>query len=346
MGTRGSLPPVPARNGQLAIDVVYPAEGQALTTTDSNFIFGSVGTGAARLTIDGRPVEVAANGAFLGFLPVPLNGIYDVVAEAGGQRATLRRTVTLPPSSAPGASLSIAGGTLLPTGAVTVQEGERVTVRFRATPGATARLVFPDGTSIPLTPRSVTERAEGFQQDVAGQPREFTEYAGAFTARTPLATVRGTAPVTVAPLPPGAGTATVELARGRDTVRTPLEVSLGVLRAGEARVGVAAGDRPDSTVIGQALPGTGTPYQWFFPAGTVFTVTGEREGFYRVRLTDEQEVWIDQKSIRLLPPGAIPPEGTVGTVRVVPQADWVDLRLSTSGRLPHRVSLDGNTLTV
>jgi len=343
---RGSLPPVPARGGPLAIDVVYPDEGQALTTADSNFVFGSVGTGGARLTINGQPVEVAANGAFLAFLPVPPNGVYDVVAEAGGQRATARRTVTVPAAAAPSAALSIVGGTLVPAGALTVQEGERVTVRFRATQGATARLVFPDGTSIPLLPRSVVQRAEGFQQDVSGQPRELTEYAGTFAARTPLATVRGTAPVTVAPLPPGAGTATVELVRGRDTVRTPLEVSLGVLRAGEVRVAVAAGDRPDSTVIGQALPGTGTPYQWFFPVGTVFTVTGEREGFYRVRLTDEQEVWIDQKSLRLLPPGAIRPEGTVGTVRVVPQAEWVDLRLSTSDRLPHRVTVDGNTLTV
>ncbi|HEV7587514.1 MAG TPA: hypothetical protein VGO40_05240, partial [Longimicrobium sp.] len=271
--SRGSLPPVPARNGPLAIDIVYPGEGQALTAADSNFVFGSVGTGGARLTINGQPVEVAANGAFLGFLPVPANGVYDFVAEAGGQRATARRTVTLPAAAgAGGGSLSIVGGTLIPAGAVTVREGERVTVRFRATQGATARLVFPDGTSIPLLPRSVVQRAEGFQQDVSGEPREFIEYAGSFAVQAPLTTIRGTAPVMVAPLPPGAGTATVELVRGRDTLRTPLEVSLGVLRAGETRVAVAAGDRPDSTVIGQALPGTGTPYEWFFPVGTVFTV--------------------------------------------------------------------------
>ena len=53
---RGSLPPVPARNGALAIDVVYPSEGAELTAADSNFIFGSVGNGQARLTINGRPV--------------------------------------------------------------------------------------------------------------------------------------------------------------------------------------------------------------------------------------------------------------------------------------------------
>src|SRR5215218_5940123 len=190
---RGSLPPVPTRTGPLAIDVVYPGEGQALATADSNFIFGSVGTGGARLTINGQPVEVAPNGAFLGFLPVPPNGVYDVVAEAGGQRAAARRTVTVPAAaSTGGTALSIVGGTLVPAGALTVQEGERVTVRLRATQGATARLVFPDGTSIPLVPRSVVQRAEGFQQDVSGQPRPYTEYAGTFAARVPLGTIRGT----------------------------------------------------------------------------------------------------------------------------------------------------------
>lgn len=339
---RGALPPVPARNGPLAIDVVYPGEGQALTTADSNFIFGSVGTGAARLTINGQPVDVAANGAFLGFIAVPANGVYDLAAEAGGQRITARRTISIPAPIAAGGTLSISSQS--PNGAVTVREGERVTVRVRGTPGALARLVFPDGTAAPLVARSVVQRATGFQQDVSAPVRSSTEYAGSFAARVPLASVRGTPPVTLVPQPAGAGQAVVEMVRGRDTVRTPLELSLGILR--DARVGVAAGDRADSTVIGQSVPGAETPYHWFFPVGTVFAVTGEREGFYRVRLTDEQEVWIDQRSIRLLPAGTPPPEGTVATVRVVPQGEWIDLRLSTSERLPHRVTVDGSTLAV
>jgi len=121
--SRGSLPPVPARNGTLAIDVVYPGEGQALTAADSNFIFGSVGTGQARLTINGQPVEVAANGAFLGFLPVPANGVYEVVAEvqSGGQtqQAQQRRTVRVPVRQEPpaaGGPLSVVAGSVTPTG--------------------------------------------------------------------------------------------------------------------------------------------------------------------------------------------------------------------------------------
>lgn len=349
----GGLPPVPPRRGTLAIDVVYPDEGAQLTTADSNFIFGSVGTGQARLTINGQPVEVAPNGAFLGFLPVPANGVYALHAEAaaGGQTqsAEQRRTVRVPVRQEPpaaGGPLSVVAGSVTPSGAMTVGEGEPVGVRFRATPGATARLLLADGTSVSLIERQATERTEGFQQDVAQRPREFSEYAGTFAPRAAITSPGATASATVAPVGAGAGPAAILLVRGADSLRMALPVSLGVLRPGEARVAVAAGDRPDSTVAGQALPGSNTPYQWFFPVGTRFAVTGEREGFLRARLAEGVSVWIDAKSLRLLPAGTPAPEGTVGTVRVVPAAEWVDLRLSTSDRLPFRVSAEGNAISV
>ncbi|HET7232790.1 MAG TPA: N-acetylmuramoyl-L-alanine amidase [Longimicrobium sp.] len=352
-GQRGGLPPVPARNGPLAIDVVYPSEGAELAAADSNFIFGSVGSGQARLTINGQPVEVAANGAFLGFLPVPPNGVYDLVAEvrAGGQtqQAQQRRTVRVPVVQEPpaaGGPLAIVAGSITPSGAMTVNENEPVTVRFRATPGATARLLLADGTAVPLLERRVAERAMGFQQDVSARARELSEYAGTVAPRAGFSAPAGAPNATVAPVMGGARGAVIQLVRGADTLLAPLPVSLGVLRPGEARVAVAAGDRPDSTVIAQALPGTNTPYQWFFPVGTRMAIDGEREGFLRARLAGDVSVWIDAKSLRLLPAGTPAPEGTVGTVRVVPAAEWVDLRLSTSDRLPFRVLADSNAISV
>ncbi|HEX8691280.1 MAG TPA: hypothetical protein VF746_02470, partial [Longimicrobium sp.] len=344
------LPPVPARTGPLAIDVVYPAEGAQLAASDSNFIFGSVGTGGARLTINGAAVEVAPNGAFLGFLPVPPNGVYDVVASASGQQATLRRTVRVPArqaAPAAGGELAFVSGSIGPRGVVTVAEGEVVEVRFRATPGARARIVFPDGTSIPLAERVATERDEGFQQDLALRPREFTEYAGSFPANLPLvARDREVGAATLVGPRAGAGTAMLELVRGTDTVRAPLELSLGVLRAGEARVGVAAGQRADGTVIATAIPGGGTPYHWFFPNGTRFTITGERAGAYRVRLAEGQTVWVAANEVRLLPPGTPLPAGTVAAVRLAPSRDWVDVRLTVSDRLPFEVRADSSRLVI
>ena len=65
------LPPVPAVRGPLQITVTYPKPEQLLTVRDSNFIFGTVGTGDAALRINGVAVPVWPNGAFMGWLPVP-----------------------------------------------------------------------------------------------------------------------------------------------------------------------------------------------------------------------------------------------------------------------------------
>jgi len=63
------LPQIPLVDGPLAPKLVYPEPNQQITVRDSNFIFGSVGSGRAQLTINGAPVKVAPNGTFLAFLP-------------------------------------------------------------------------------------------------------------------------------------------------------------------------------------------------------------------------------------------------------------------------------------
>lgn len=84
------LPAVPAVTGPLRISVVYPSENALIAARDSNFILGSVGNGSAALEINGTPVPVWPNGAFLGWLPVPPDSAqrYELVA------ATARDTVS------------------------------------------------------------------------------------------------------------------------------------------------------------------------------------------------------------------------------------------------------------
>jgi N-acetylmuramoyl-L-alanine amidase len=77
-----SLPPVPPVTGPLQLKVVYPSADQLIQSRDSNFIFGSVGTGDAGLKINGTLVPVWPNGAFFGWLPLPSQQapFYDLVA--------------------------------------------------------------------------------------------------------------------------------------------------------------------------------------------------------------------------------------------------------------------------
>src|SRR5215218_2830136 len=70
------LPPIPSVEGPLAIRLVAPEPGQAKPSRDSTFLYGSVGTGGAALTINGAQVPVAPNGAFLAYLRVPADGVW------------------------------------------------------------------------------------------------------------------------------------------------------------------------------------------------------------------------------------------------------------------------------
>jgi len=85
------IPTVPesAPDAPLHISVAYPVPNQWRPTVDSNFIFGTVGNGHASLDINGFPVPVAKNGAFLAFLPMPENGKYHLVASRGMDRDSM-----------------------------------------------------------------------------------------------------------------------------------------------------------------------------------------------------------------------------------------------------------------
>jgi N-acetylmuramoyl-L-alanine amidase len=94
-----ALPTVPEVHGPLQIKVVYPSPDQLIQSRDSNFIFGSVGTGDAGLRINGTLVPVWPNGAFFGWLPLPSQQapFYDLVAIDGTDSVRLSLPIKLLP---------------------------------------------------------------------------------------------------------------------------------------------------------------------------------------------------------------------------------------------------------
>jgi len=108
------LPPVPAVHGPLQINVVYPKPEQLLTVRDSNFIFGSVGSGDAALRINGVPVPVWPNGAFIGWLPVPPDSAprYELIAGNSAGRARLVLPIKIPPAPDTAKRNNLVGDTL------------------------------------------------------------------------------------------------------------------------------------------------------------------------------------------------------------------------------------------
>lgn len=94
-----TLPPVPEIRGPLGIHIVYPTPNQQIASRDSNFIFGTVGSGDAGLKINGALVPVWPNGSFMGWVANPPASApaYELVATNGRDTAKLDYPVRLSP---------------------------------------------------------------------------------------------------------------------------------------------------------------------------------------------------------------------------------------------------------
>ena len=94
-----TLPPVPLVDGPLVVRVVYPPAGATIQSRDSNFIFGTVGSGKATIAINGVAVPVVPNGSFIAYLPVPPAATpqYSIVATRGADTARVLHPVKLLP---------------------------------------------------------------------------------------------------------------------------------------------------------------------------------------------------------------------------------------------------------
>ena len=181
------LPAVPLVDGPLTVRVQYPAPNQQITSRDSNFIFGSIGSGRASLTINGAAARVYDNGAFMAFVanPPAASPRYELVASRGSDTARAALTVRFPvPATPAGMSDAVARKPEnLPTSRADtiaalnaridslhtqltrnepiglVQLGQSspadsdVTIIGRPTPGGTYKWFFTPGTVVPLVAR-------------------------------------------------------------------------------------------------------------------------------------------------------------------------------------------------
>ena len=339
------LPPIPFVDGDLRLEVGYPPEGAAVAVRDQNFLFGSTGSGRARVTVNGAPVEVAPNGGFLAFLPVPPDGVYRLAAERNGVTVTLDRTVRVPPSppSLP-EGLAIVPGSGYPSGSAAAAPGEPIEVGFRGSPGADGWLVLSGGDRIRLveagaldvavdTGRALTTPAAG---PIGGGGT--VNYRGMLPAQAVAAADAGMPQPAVATLPTGSERARFELILGVDTVSTPLQLNLATLPPERSRVAIAS--RPPGAPSSWRARGRNDiagPYHYFWPEGTLLRITGERGGMLRVGLAPGRSAWVPAGEVRLLAEGTPPPGAFVGNVRFGPEPEHIDVRIPLPERLPFHV---------
>ena len=309
-----ALPPIPLVTGALKPTVIYPVANSLVESRDSNFIFGSLGNGKAQLWINGAPVTVAPNGAFLAWLPVPAvdSPRYEIVAVSGADTVRLEQPVRLKP---PAVKLST-DGTLVYDSA-SVQPGSRLALR--------------DDDTVRVSVRTAPNASVAWRGD-AGAAQALTPAGTSFAADMPARMLRARTELL--------------LARGRDTLRIALP-PLGVALANQwATIGVDSGgaNAADEELVGRPIPG-GT-YKWFLLPGTPLEVTGRNGDFSRVRLDSKLEIWVSTADLHPLPSGWLPAKRVAGNARLVSEPEWVDLVVPMAARPPYYIDENTNEITV
>ncbi|MFQ5678190.1 MAG: N-acetylmuramoyl-L-alanine amidase [Gemmatimonadota bacterium] len=338
LGPVDGEPPVrvPFLRGPLALRVQYPEERQRISVRDSNFLFGTVGTGGATLEIDGRRVAVEPNGAFLAWLPVPAlpgadSAVYRLVARRGAEADSLRRVVLLPPEPyvGPPGTVWLDTAALLPPIERWLLPREALKLRVRGAPGLRVSFgVGSGGRELRETRRSPTVseyrlrlraarllRLVGEGEDPAGGER--SSRAGLDTVEVELV---------------GAGESdTVRLRRLLPLrLLDPEDLPVAELREAPDSVNGASG-----VVVGRPTPYG--PYAWRFPVGTRAAVEGRLGDRLRLRLAPDLAAWVGEEDARLLPEGTDAPRSPVGDVRVEPRSDGLVVRLDLDVPVPVQV---------
>jgi N-acetylmuramoyl-L-alanine amidase len=335
-----TLPAVPFVDTALGIRVVYPPTDAEINARDSTFIFGSVGSGRATLSINGVAVPVYPNGAFLAFLPVPPRTApsYSIVAVRDADTARAVRAVRIlaarPVLSLTG-PLVVDSASVTPSGSLMMRPDEPVRVALRAPPNASVAL-RENGTIVSLqnaaTPPAVS--LDGARLSDSSDVARFLGDPARWATDVPARLLRDGG--------------TIIVSRDADTVRLPLpKITLADAESpllGLLGGGPATPSDTDRTVIARPTP-LGT-YKWLLLPGVVTEVTGRQGDFVRVRLDAELDAWVLAADVRPLPHGSARPVRVATNARLVPAAEWVDLVIPVSERPAHLVEESGDHLAL
>lgn len=358
------LTPPPVATAPLRISVAYPKEAQRVTagdtlfiytspteriqSRDSAFVFGSVGQGDARLTVNGTPVPVYATGAWIAWLPLPADTLarFDLVAVTAADTARASLVAYLPPRFRPpmGANVWVDTTSFSPAGGRWVRPGEEIRLSVRAASGSSARILLPGGRVLPLVPDTSADEvpwgqiAFGTTIDPVRMPERPERYVGRWTGAFGPDPGPAMSPLSVAP--EDSGWAFVEVAFGADTVRQRWPLRVGVIDPARLQMVVVNDDtahtgKTDSSLAGRPSP-DGT-YHWFFPNGTLAAVSGRWNGQARLQLSRGTVAWVDAVDIQPLSPEVSAATGIASSPRLVPGDRSVTLRVPLTARVPFRV---------
>ncbi len=369
-------PPAPSVTaGPLALRVVHPPNDSVPTSArqttmvlarddyripsvDSTFVFGTAGSGEARVHVNGQPVPVYPTGAWIAWLPLAGDSIarFDVVGVLRGDTA---RVVVLAPVergfAPPDSVVWIDSTSLTPRGDRWIRVDEGVRLSARAAPGAHVYLRLPDGERIRLPARNAVAHVpwgeQAFGTTTPEDPRAppaFSRYEIEWTG--PLGPDPGDV-LSPDTMPADHDTAWVwiEAELDTDTARVRWPLRLGVVPSPPWPTVVVDDDTARTGGTDYTLEGRPSPYgtyHWFFPNGTVAAVSGRWNDQIRLQLSRATVAWVNAADVLPIRRGVPPPRGTTGAIRMFPGERLLTLRVPLPGRVPFRVDEEDRELRI
>ena len=95
-------------------------------------------------------------------------------------------------------------------------------------------------------------------------------------------------------------------------------------------------------VVGRTGPMLG--YRLFLPEGVKAICDGKREGFFRLRLSKTQNIYVPENSIAFLPEGTPPPRSTIEVIRTKDDGNFVRVEFGLHEKLPYEIQQLTNPL--
>lgn len=164
--------PIPGADGPLSLQIRYPT-AEPVSVTDSISVWGTVGSGKARLRIDGQNVLIEPNGGFATFVPIPPNDPPTLQLEASKGDAVIRRSISItrarstPPRSAdPRPAARWIRLNRPPSDTVDAATQARP-IYGRWTPGGALALPIPQGIRLPVDAETAEALRLRLARDIA-----------------------------------------------------------------------------------------------------------------------------------------------------------------------------------